>query len=91
MSPDAWLVDSALRDAQHSSMGIIVSQLLAAAVEIVLCYPDLWQVVGHLLCLSLPIGMANLFKLIEFRITMNQLLDMSVRDLLMRLRNKDSF
>lgn len=91
MSPDACPVDSTLRDAQHSSMGIIVSQLLAAAVEIVLCYPDLWQVVGHLLGLSLPIGMANLFKLIEFRITMNQLLGMSVRDLLMRLRNKDSF
>lgn len=61
-------------------LGIIVSQLLAAAVGIVLCYPDLWQIVGHLLDLSLPIGMANLFKLIEFRITMNQLLGMSVRE-----------
>lgn len=52
-----------------NALGIIAYHLLAAAVGIVLRYPDLWQVVGQLLGLPLPIGTANHFKLIEFRIT----------------------
>lgn len=94
MSPDACPVDIGCPQrcsTLFNALGIIASQFLAAAVGIVLCYPDLWQVIGHLLDLSFPIVMANLFKLIEFRITMKQLLGMSVRDILMRLRNKDSF
>lgn len=45
----------------------LVYQLPLELTGIALCYPDLWQVVGQLLNLSFPTGMANLVKLKEFR------------------------